>query len=97
MAIIIEEEREGGTSLITIVIWIVILGVVGAAAYYLFFKNPDFISFSTPPSFQNTEALAKIDLNPEKVVRSPEFQALKQYTSLPQPSKLGRKNPFLGF
>ncbi len=97
MAIIIEEEQQSSASIITVLVWVVIVGVVGVATYYLFFKNPDLASFSTPESFKSTEALSKIDLNPERLMRSPAFLELKQYVSLPQPTKLGRTNPFLGF
>ncbi|MBI2888305.1 MAG: hypothetical protein HYY10_00075 [Candidatus Liptonbacteria bacterium] len=97
MAIIIEEEQQNPTSTITVIVWVVIVGVVGVATYYLFFKNPELISFPTPESFKSTEALSKIDLDPERLMRSSTFLELKQYVSLPQPTKLGRPNPFLGF
>ena|SRR3989338_5120360 len=97
MAIIIEEERGNRLSLITILIWLVILGVVGAAVYYLFFKNPDLASFNTPSNFKSAEALSKITLDPDQLRRSPLFEALKQYIVPPPPAKLGRPNPFLGF
>ena len=97
MAIIIEEERGNRVSLITLLIWVVILGVVGVAVYYLFFKNPDFISFSTPSNFKSAEALSKITLDPDQLRHSPPFEALKQYIVPPPPAKLGRQNPFLGF
>ncbi|MCR4328084.1 MAG: hypothetical protein NUV53_01035 [Patescibacteria group bacterium] len=96
MAIIIEEEQQQSTiSIVSIFVWVVILGVVGASVYYLFFKNPDFTLFVTPEGFKNTEALSKINLNPGQVVTSPAFKALRQYTALPEPLNVGRKNPFL--
>ena len=97
MAIIIEEERQSSLSLITVLIWLVILAVVGVAAYYLFFKHPETIAMSTPSNFKSAEALSKIALDPEQLRHSPAFEALKQYTTIPTPTKLGKQNPFLGF
>ncbi len=97
MAIVIEEEQSHSISLMTLVVWVIVIGVVGTAGYYLFFKNPELISFTAPSGFKNTEAVSKIDLNPEGVVRSPQFQILKQYVAPPDTSRAGRKNPFLGF
>ena len=97
MAIIIEEERQNRVSLVTILIWLVIVGVVGIAVYYLFFKNPELTSMSTPSNFKSAEALAKVTLDPDQVKNSPDFQSLKQYIVPPPPAKLGRQNPFLGF
>ncbi|MBI2623750.1 MAG: hypothetical protein HYW65_04270 [Candidatus Liptonbacteria bacterium] len=97
MAIILEEEQQNSVGIVTVLVWAVIVGVVVAATYYLFFKNPDFASFSTPENFRHTEALAKVDLDPERLMRSAAFLELKPYISLPQPTKMGRANPLLGF
>jgi hypothetical protein len=97
MAIIIEEEQQNSLSIITILVWAVIIAVAGAATYYLFFKRPDLAAFSTPENFKSTAALSQIDLDPERLLRSPAFEALKRYVPLPDPKNLGRPNPFLGF
>ena len=82
----------------SIVAWAIVVGAVVAAAYYIFMKNPDVVSsFATPSTFQNTEAFSKIVLDPEQTIRSPEFQALKQYVPFPKIENVGRRTPLLGF
>lgn len=97
MAIVVEEEKQSKGSFIGVLIWIVILSVLGAIVYYIFFKKPQTIEVLQPVGFKNTEALSKINLNTEELVQSPAFQALKSYIPLPKPINAGRTNPFLGF
>ncbi len=96
MAIIINEEQSSGSGLMGIIVWIVILAVVGGAAYYIFFKNAEFVETITPSSFQNTAQLAQIRLNPDEVINNPKFQALRPYVTPVSPQRQGRQNPFLG-
>lgn len=96
MAIIVEEGKNK-TGVVSFLIWILILGLITAAVYYVFFKNPDIVGVLTPAGFQNTAALSKINLKPEEIINSAQFQSLKQYVSLPTIQNAGRANPFLGF
>ncbi len=99
MAIVVEEEQgKSGGGLFAIITWVVILGVLGAAAYYIFFKNPELVQIATPTDLQNTEALSKLSLNAlEDTVNNAKFQALKRYIT-PAPAQATPKtNPFLGF
>jgi hypothetical protein len=96
MAIVIEEEKKSSVSIISIILWIVVLGVLGLSAYYLFFYRPDIIPITVPDSFQNTEELSHIDLN-LNVLEDPLFKMLKAGVSALNPQTTGRSNPFLGF
>jgi hypothetical protein len=97
MAIIVEEEQRSPVSIVAVAAWLAIVGVVGAAVYYLFVKSPERASYTAPEQFKNTAVLSKVTLEPDRLMRSPAFQRLKQYIALPQPTKVGRENPMLGF
>lgn len=96
MAIVVHEQRSG-VNIVRILIWLMILSVIGAVFYYIFFKKPALVEIVAPPNFQNTQELSKINLDPESVINTPAFQSLKQYITLPSPSNFGRPNPFLPF
>lgn len=95
MAIVIE-ERKTKSGFITVVLWLVILGVIIGAAYYLFFSQPQLIEVVVPSNLQNAQAITKISVNPQIVV--PLLQNLKVYIqSGTVPTNLGRSNPFLSY
>ena len=96
MAIVIEEERkQSASALIGAVMWIIMLGVIGAAIYYVFFTKPDLVELAVPAEFANTAQISKIDLKPEEVLSNPAFRGLKQYITPALRSDTGRPNPFL--
>lgn len=97
MAIVIEEERSLTTGWVSIVGWLVILAIIAATAYYVFFARPELIPIDTPRTFEHTEQLSQIDLNPETIVSNPEFQKRIQHISAPPPASVGRTNPFSPF
>ena len=95
MAIIVEEEKSR-ISLVTVVIWLAILIVIGVAAYYIFFTEPQLVEVTSQPAgFENLNPLSKINLNPNDLLTSQAFQSLKQYIELPVAGNAGRPNPFL--
>lgn len=96
MAIVVEAEARR-TNFVRFFIWLVILGVIIAAVYYIFFKTPELVEVVVPPTFRNTEELSRISLNPESVVQSPTFNALRPYVTPLVPPPPGRPNPFLAF
>lgn len=97
MAIIVEEEKKNGAGgILTILTWLVIVGAIGGAVYYVFFAQPQLVGKITAPAgFQSTQQLSKINLNPQDILESQSFQALKQYITPLQPATAGRPNPFL--
>jgi hypothetical protein len=96
MAIVIEGETKK-VNIVNILTWLVVLVVIVAAAYYIFFAQPQLVEVVTPASFKNISPLANLNLNPEEVVSGASFQSLKQYVTPPTPGNFGRSNPFLPF
>jgi hypothetical protein len=100
MAIIIEEEKNGkNMNLIRFFAWLVILIIVAIAAYYLFFVKPELVIITPPANFQYIAPIAQANLDPQAVLNSPAFTALKQPNfPLPTPNgpvPVGRPNPFV--
>jgi len=95
MAIIVEEQKRG-ISIVTVITWLVILAVLSAAAYYIFFARPELVEVTAPSSFQNINSLSQININPDDVVQSLN-QSFKQYITPPATTTLGRSNPFSPF
>lgn len=94
MAIIVEEERPK-VSTTSILMWLAILIVIGAAVYYVFFSRPEIVGVAVPQAFENIGRISEISLNPEDVINSSQFQSLKQYVASPVPGNTGRANPFI--
>lgn len=99
MAIIVDEQRRGasGADMGSIMIWLGLIGIIAAAAYYLFFAQPELIEVAAPSGFQATEQISKIDLSADDVVGSSGFKALTEHVTLPENGTFGRPNPFQGF
>lgn len=98
MAIVVEQERTARFGFVKIILWLIILAVIVAAVYYLFFKRPDTIpELITPSAFQNTSSLSKINLNPETVIQHPVFRSLREHAPPFPTSTPGRANPFAPF
>ena len=94
MAIFVEEEKNR-INLISIITWLVILLIIGLAAYYIFFAQPQLVEITAPAALQNIDPLSKVNINPEDIVNGPGFQSLKSTITLPVPGNAGRENPFL--
>lgn len=98
MAIVIEEEkRTSSVGILSIALWLLLLGGLAAGAYYVFFKSPELIEVAAPSDFKNTEQISKIQLKPEEVLSNQQFKMLRSYVTLPTPVPTGRANPFLSF
>ena len=50
MAIVVESGQGGRGGIGKIAVWVVILGIILFAAYYLFFKRPDIIPDLAAPA-----------------------------------------------
>ena len=96
MAIIIEEKRDA-KGVLNWLVWVAILAIITSAIYYIFFKKPELIEFTSSSSFKNIQELSKININSGQLVNNSQFQALKQYITVTEPQNLGRTNPFLEF
>ena len=99
MAILIEEKRNK-INFPRLIGWLVVIGILGAAIYYLFFVAPPSLVIIVPSEeLRNIAPISQTTLHPEDVLNSPGFQALKPPTfSLPSPqgpAAVGRTNPFV--
>ncbi|MEY4731546.1 MAG: hypothetical protein RL681_492 [Candidatus Parcubacteria bacterium] len=99
MAIIVEEEQSRGVSsgVVSILVWLLILGIIAVAVYYVFFAEPELITISSPEGFAATELTANADIDPQTVLGDPQFTNLHDYVTPIPPGSFGRSNPFLGF
>lgn len=96
MAIVLQEEKRkiNWVSFATIFIIIVVLF---AGGYYLFFEKPELIEIVAPVQLDNINELSRISFDPESVVNSPTFKLLRQFESDIVPPVPGRSNPFRAF
>lgn len=97
MAIVIEEDK--GTSHSPAILgWVVIIGVLVAAGYYLFLAPPPTVDITPPSNYATIAPIAQINFDPSRLVNSPAFQALTSSIAEPTstgPAGVGRQNPFV--
>jgi flagellar basal body-associated protein FliL len=93
MAIVVEEEKDRG-SIVVLIGWLVVIITIIAAAYMIFFKNPQIIETVGPSSFRQTAQVAKINLNTD-VFKDPAFTARQIYVQPIGEGTVGKSNPFL--
>ena len=98
MAIVIEEEKKG-FGLLTILVWLVILGIVGFGTYAVFFEQPEVVDIIIPSELQNVANISgRIkELQPESIQSDPTFNSLERWVTVPTQGETGRANPFLSF
>ncbi|HVM76729.1 MAG TPA: hypothetical protein VMU07_01080 [Candidatus Paceibacterota bacterium] len=99
MAIVIEEEKSR-SNIVRIIGWLVILGVVGAAIYYIFFAQPQLAIIAPAGNLNAVAPIVESNIDPNQVLGSDAFKALKAAPVPPVPtstgnSPSGRPNPFI--
>lgn len=95
MAIFIEEEKQGGGKWFGFGILIIVLAILAASIYYLFFVSPELISTVIPANLQVISNVKQLsDFNPTKVLNSPFYQNLKIIIQPPSPPPAGNASPF---
>lgn len=95
MAIVIE-ERKNQASIMGILSWLVVLGMIVFVVYYIFVRKPEIIEFNTPDNLRAIEQIQSIQLDPG-IAKLPQ---MTQRTQVGQPlntQTTGRPNPFLPF
>ncbi len=95
MALVIEGRKKSG--IVGFLIWLVLLLVLGAGLYYIFFKQPDLIPITPPAGLETGQQISRLKLDPESVTRDPKFENLRTYHNIPEATTPGRDNPFLPF
>lgn len=96
MAIIVDPEKKS-VNWVTMISVLIIIGVLFAGGYFLFFKKPDLIEIVVPNSLDEISKISKLTFDPAGVINSPTFKILKRYDSNIQPATAGRTNPFKPF
>jgi hypothetical protein len=98
MAILVEEEKNG-MNWIGFLVVLVIVGLIAASVYYLFFAPTPLIEVIAPPQFQSISQISSFDFNVSPITNSPIYQSLRQYVGPLEPaaSDIGRANPFQPF
>ncbi len=94
MAIVVQEEKKpvNWIGMLTVVFLVVALFVL---SYFLFFKRPEVIEQVTPKKFDDINKISRISFDPEAIVSSESFQALKNYAPSFVPRETpGKPNPF---
>lgn len=97
MAIIVEEGRKR-TNILGIAGWIVFIGIAAAAVYYIFFTAPELVPIVATGNLSTIAPIADVNLNPQSIVGSAQFQSLQSNIALPTPTSpngVGRPNPFI--
>ena len=97
MAIIVETEKKN-TGILAFFGWLVVLGIIIAAIYYIFFVAPPSATILPTGTLQSVEALPVATVNPQNLTGSTQFQSLKQYIGEPTstgPVPVSRPNPFI--
>lgn len=95
MAIIVEEEKRNAGGFIGFLTWVLLIGVIAFAAYYIFFKKPEVVDVVIPANFENIGQISAKKLDPEVIKNDPVFGSLEPLATPPSSARIGRVNPFL--
>lgn len=93
MAIVLE-EKENKNIWVKIAIIAVLVLILAAAVYYVFFAPVPAFEIIVPPPLESAQKITSFQVDPTNVVNSEAFRILRSYTSLPTTGVLGRDNPF---
>jgi len=93
MAILVEEET-GRKGVFGVFIIAVIVILLGAATYYLFFAPTPLIEVVIPSGLKTVSRISESGLNTPAVFNSPVYKSLRQYVAEPVVGEIGRPNPF---
>lgn len=97
MAIVVE-EGEKKNNLLGILGWIVFLGIIAAAVYYLFFAQPQLVVIPSTGTIGTIAPITQAAASPSAVMQSPAFQSLRSTITLPTPqgpAAVSRPDPFI--
>ena len=96
MAIVIE-ERHGSesSSIVSLLLWLVVLGVIGSAIYYVFFAESELVNYVPPSGFAETVEASHLQIDPAAVTQDVRFTSLQQWITVSVDGSFGKVNPFL--
>lgn len=93
MAIVVEEEKKQKTSVLSVLIWLVIVGVAGSAFYFIF-RTPQATNQVVPDNFKTTQSLSQTRIQPDTMTQDPIFNSLQRYAPDLSIGDVGKSNPF---
>ena len=96
MAILVEEEKKP-KNWFALVAVIIVVGIIFAGVYFVFFQKPEFIEIVAPKQLETISKLSRVKFDPTAVIDSPVFKKLRTYGSPLTLPVTGRDNPFLPF
>lgn len=94
MAIVVEQEKKGGNAL-AFLSWIILIVLIGFAAFYIFFKNPEIVDYTSSDETSSAVDFSSIKINPDQILDDSKFKELKTYVNPTGQTETGRPNPFL--
>ena len=97
MAIVLNEESQGKPRGSRIIAGSIIVALIVAGAYYLFFAPVPFIETVVPEKLDPISRISKIQVDPAKIINSPIYQSLKEQVPQVKIEGAGRVNPFQPF
>ncbi|MDO8557528.1 MAG: hypothetical protein Q7R98_03675 [Candidatus Jorgensenbacteria bacterium] len=93
MAILLEEEKRP-VNWIGITAGVIIVALLFAGGYYVFFSNPGVIDQVAPATLQNVSQLSNTSIDPTSILNLPTFKLLQDYSTPSSLPPAGRSNPF---
>ncbi len=96
MAIIIEGEKQSN-GLVQITVAGIIVVIIIAVTYWVFFTEPPFVEVFAPQELENISRISQVETDPSVIADSPAFKALQVHVEEPQLGEFGRENPFARF
>ena len=95
MAIFIEEENKGGSKWFGFGVMFIVLVIIGASVYYLFFVQPELINTAVPIKLQSINDILQLtQFKPTDVLNGSFYKSLKQVVPPPSPPPAGNASPF---
>jgi len=74
-----------------------VLAVLLAGSYFLFFAPVPAIEVVAPVSTRSAAEISSVDFDPASLVNSDAFRSLRRYTGTPTTGQTGRPNPFIKY
>lgn len=88
------DEDTGRKGVFNFLIIGVVVVLLGAAVYYLFFAPAPLIEVIVPSELKSVSKISETGLNTPGIFNSPVYKTLRQYVAEPVVGDIGRANPF---
>ncbi len=96
MAIFVEQEKKP-VNWFNVIGIIVLVAVIFAGAYFVFFKKPQLIDVVIPGGLSDIKTLSQVRIDPSPVVQTLQKYFTTNYGSSVTVPAPGRTNPFVPF